>query len=179
LSAASLKYVALQKEYPLAIAAFLGIMAGLWQEGAKLFAVKYRTVQDASWIGFGFAVVDIAIFVFGLLPGLSTSGTAAATGAFLLIGIVLQAPFSMIFHTSTAVFLKVGIARKKAPRNFLVTFLAHSYIDGMLIYITIATALLGFSYAAGELIVWIPSTIIALIFLAYMMRHIGSGAAQD
>jgi hypothetical protein len=179
LSIASSRYVALQKEYPFEIAAFLGIMAGLWQEGMKLFAVKYRKAQDAPWIGFGFAAVDIAVFVFGLLPGLSASGSAAAVGAFLLIGIVLQAPFSMMFHTGTAVFLKDGVARKKAPRNFFVAFLAHSYVDGMLDYVTIATVLLGFSYAAGELIVWIPSTAIALIFLAYLVRHKDLEAGQD
>jgi hypothetical protein len=173
ISAASSKYVAIEKADPLLIAAFLGIMAGFWQELAKFFSVRYFKHFDAPWIGFGFAVVDIAFFLFGLLPGLSASAqeiTAISTVSF--IGIILQSPFSMMFHTGTAAYLKSGIEKKKSLRNFLLTFLAHSYVDGALDYADIAVVLLGFSFFYSELIVWIPAMIIAIVFLLYLRNYI-------
>jgi len=172
-SAANSRYVALEKAYPILIAAFLGIMAGFWQELAKFFSVRYFKHFDAPWIGFGFAVVDIAIFLFGLLPGLSASAKdITAISAVSLIGIILQSPFSMMFHTGTAAYLKSGNEKKKALKNFLVAFLAHSYVDGVLVYADIAVVLLGFSLFYSELLVWIPAMAIAVAFLLYLRAYI-------
>ena len=172
INAASSRYVALEKAYPILIAAFLGIMAGFWQELAKFFSVRYFKHFDAPWIGLGFAVVDISIFLFGLLPGLSASAKEiAAISAISFIGIALQSPFSMMFHTGTAAYLKSGSEKKKPLKNFLVAFLAHSYVDGALAYADIAVVLLGFSFFYSELLVWIPAMAIAFAFLLYLRAY--------
>ena len=94
-----------------------------------------------------------------------------AISAISLIGIVLQSPFSMMFHTGTAAYLKSG-SEKKPLKNFIVAFLAHSYVDGMLVYVDIITGLFGFSLLYGELLVWIPSMVIATAFLFYLRAYL-------
>lgn len=172
LSKANAMYVDLEKAHPFLIAAYLGIMAGFWQEGTKLLAVKYNKDLVAHWVGFGFAVVDIAIFLFGLLPSLFVSDVTGAAIGITIIGIILQAPFSMMFHTGTAAFLKDGLKKGKWIRNFLVAAVTHSYVDGMLDLVTIETSLLGFSQSIGEIIVWLPSTLIGVAFFAYLLRYL-------
>lgn len=173
--AGSAAYVALERSYPLLIAAFLGLMAGFWQELAKFFAVKYNSERLAPWVGFGFAAIDILIFLVALAPGLNISASQeAAIGLASIVPVILQAPFSMAFHTGTAAFLKRGIGqdKTKAMRNLAIAILAHAYVDGSLDYVTISIALLGLQHLLGDLIVWIPSVAIALVFLAYLSRYI-------
>ena len=173
--AGSAAYVALEKSYPLLIAAFLGLMAGFWQELAKFFAVKYNSERLAPWVGYGFAAIDVMFFLVALAPGLNISASQeAAIGLASIIPVILQAPFSMAFHTGTAAFLKKGIEqdKTKAVRNLAIAILAHAYIDGSLDYATILIALLGLQHLLGDLIIWIPSVMIALVFLAYLSRYI-------
>ena len=173
--AGSAAYVALERSYPLLIAAFLGLMAGFWQELAKFFAVKYNSERLAPWVGFGFAAIDILIFLVALAPGLNISASQeAAIGLASIVPVILQAPFSMAFHTGTAAFLKKGIEqdKTKAVRNLAIAILAHAYIDGSLDYATILIALLGLQHLLGDLIVWIPSVAIALVFLVCLSRYI-------
>ena len=173
--AGSAAYVALERSYPLLIAAFLGLMAGFWQELAKFFAVKYNSARLAPWVGFGFAAIDILIFLVSLAPGLNISASQeAAIGLASIIPVILQAPFSIAFHTGTAAFLKRGIeqGRAKSVRNFIIAVLAHAYVDGSLDYVTILIALLGLQHLLGDLIVWIPSVAIALVFLVYLTMYI-------
>lgn len=165
--AANLSYVRIEMAYPWLIAAFVGLLAGFWQEIAKLFSVRRFRRPDAAWIGLGFAVVDVSVFVYGLLLGSGSAMTVAA-----LIGTVLQAPFSVMFHTGTAAWLRGGVESGHSLRNFLVAFLVHAYVDGSVAYSTIQVVLFGLPLITGDLIVWPPSIVAAVAFLIYLKGYL-------
>lgn len=149
------------------MAAFVGLLAGFWQEAAKLFSVRRFGRFEAAWIGLGFALVDIFVFIYGLLRGSGSAITAAG-----LVGTVLQAPFSVMFHTGTAAWLKSGTESGHSFRNFVIAFLVHAYLDGSVAYATIQVALFGLSLVAGDFIVWLPSTAAAVAFLIYLNGYL-------
>ena len=48
---------------------YYGLMAGVCQEGARYFAVKDREPASALYIGYGFALIDIAVGILNSLVG--------------------------------------------------------------------------------------------------------------
>jgi len=139
---------------------YYGLMAGVCQEGARYFAVKDREPASAPYIGYGFALIDIAVGVLNLVIILAVARTGLPIVPFknqlqaLLtaqyIGIAVQPLASFLFHPGASMFLRAMQTNGRGLRGLAITIIAHTYMDSFTLYLNYL--LYGLLTATGELI---------------------------
>ncbi|MFP3045503.1 MAG: hypothetical protein RXR03_07870 [Thermocladium sp.] len=164
----------------LIIAIYAGSVAGLSQEIAKFFAVKDREPTASLWVGYGFAIIDVATIIASILATLVTA-PGAPLQLISLIGLLLNPMVSMIFHPGTAMFLRYSQGLGTSIRGLIMAILAHAYIDSYaaaLNYLA-AFSVVSQSYLYGlTTVMWSTALSISIIFLIIGnrgVRGIGSG----
>ncbi|GGP20872.1 hypothetical protein GCM10007981_10700 [Thermocladium modestius] len=167
--------VAAEREWGPALAVYAGVVAGVAQEAAKFFAVKDREERAALWIGYGFAIIDIAVLIAEVAVALITSPNVSLQ-VVPMVGLILNPVVSAMFHPGTAMFLRLMQGRGGGAVGLLATTLAHAYIDSLAAYINYAAALAviggtGMYDLVGLL--WSSSIAISAAFLFVGVRGVG------
>jgi hypothetical protein len=124
---------------------YYGLMAGICQEIARYFAVKDREPASALYIGYGFALIDIAVGVLSLVSilviarmGLLIVPFKNQLQALLTIqyvGIAVQPLVSFLFHPGASMFLRAMQANGRGLRGLATTTIAHTYVDSFTLYL--------------------------------------------
>lgn len=154
------------------MAVYAGVVAGgVAQEAAKFFAVKDREERAALWIGYGFAIIDIAVLIAEVAVALITSPNVSLQ-VVPMVGLILNPVVSAMFHPGTAMFLRLMQGRGGgggAVGGLLATTLAHAYIDSLAAYINYAAALAVIGGGTGMYdlvgLLWSSSIAISAAFL--------------
>jgi hypothetical protein len=143
----------LLKPYALWLSLYVGFMAGLCQEIARYFAVKDREPASALYVGYGFALIDIAVGISNSLVGvlaysfigpLTTSISHELLSVLLYVqyvGVAIQPLISFLFHPGASMFLRALQANKRGLRGLAVNIVAHTYADSFLVYLNNAVIL--------------------------------------
>lgn len=115
------------------LAIYIGLMAGIFQEAFKYLAIRDREPKSAPYIGYGFALVDLAFAMMGLVlpllipasvnPGIEYTNVISTIG---LIGIAVQPIVSILFHLGSSMVLKTYQALNKGFRGLILMVLAHA-----------------------------------------------------
>ncbi|ABW01335.1 hypothetical protein [Caldivirga maquilingensis] len=128
------------------VSIYVGSLAGVFQEVARYFAVKDRAVEASLYIGYGFALIDIAVAVIDILvisiipSSLNPSASAPITmvGVISLVGLLLQPLVSFLFHPGASMMLRGMQASEHGLRGLAVTITAHVYMDSFNAYLNSA-----------------------------------------
>lgn len=166
--------VTVEREWGAALAVYAGVVAGVVQEAAKFFAVRGREGRASLWVGYGFAVIDIAVLIAETIAAVITSPNAPLQ-AVTMVGLVLNPVVSAMFHPGTAMFLRLMQGGGGGAVGLLATTLAHAYMDSLVAYIDYAVALAGMGGAEMyELVglLWASSIAISAAFLLVGARGI-------
>jgi len=124
---------------------YYGLMAGICQEIARYFAVKDREPASALYIGYGFALIDIAVGVLSLvsilavarmgLPIVPFKNQLQALLTIQYVGIAIQPLVSFLFHPGASIFLRAMQANGRGLRGLATTTIAHTYVDSFTLYL--------------------------------------------
>jgi len=124
---------------------YYGLMAGICQEIARYFAVKDREPASALYIGYGFALIDIAVGVLSLvsilavarmgLPIVPFKNQLQALLTIQYVGIAIQPLVSFLFHPGASMFLRAMQANGRGLRGLATTTIAHTYVDSFTLYL--------------------------------------------
>ena len=163
-------YVSIERNYTLFISLYLGFAAAISQETMKFLAVKLYGRWESGLAGFGFSLVDLSIFLIPMVGTMPVLFLARNANALAITSVILEAPLSMFFHTGSAAFLKQGSLTGRTIRNFPLVVLAHTYIDGSVDFSDISINLKHASSVLGVYVTWIPGILIAVLFLAYLLK---------
>jgi len=132
---------------------YYGLMAGVCQEGARYFAVKDREPASALYIGYGFALIDIAVGILNSLVGVLAYSYIESSIPFThnglldillyaqYVGIAIQPLVSFLFHPGVSMFLRYMQANKRGLTGLAINIAAHTYIDSFLLYLNNALLL--------------------------------------
>ena len=132
---------------------YYGLMAGVCQEGARYFAVKDREPASALYIGYGFALIDIAVGILNSLVGVLAYSYIESSIPFThhglldillyaqYVGIAIQPLVSFLFHPGASMFLRYMQANKRGLTGLAINIAAHTYIDSFLLYLNNALLL--------------------------------------
>jgi len=132
---------------------YYGLMAGVCQEGARYFAVKDREPASALYIGYGFALIDIAVGILNSLVGVLAYSYIESSIPFThhglldillyaqYVGIAIQPLISFLFHPGASMFLRYMQANRHGLTGLTINIAAHTYIDSFLLYLNNALLL--------------------------------------
>jgi hypothetical protein len=137
--------LSLLKPYISWLILYYGLMAGICQEIARYFAVKDREPASALYIGYGFALIDIAVGVLSLasilavacmgLPIVPFKNQLQALLTIQYVGIAIQPLVSFLFHPGASMFLRAMQANGRGLRGLATTTIAHTYVDSFTLYL--------------------------------------------
>jgi len=146
---------------------YYGLMAGICQEIARYFAVKDREPASALYIGYGFALIDIAVGVLSLvsilavarmgLPIVPFKNQLQALLTIQYVGIAIQPLVSFLFHPGASMFLRAMQANGRGLRGLAATIIAHTYADSFTLYL---------NYILYELL-----TVTSVLFMVTLMAY--------
>jgi len=154
---------------------FLGITAGLFEEGARylfmvIFLKKQRTDVDGIAFGIGHGGIEaillvginaIIIFLSLVLGSGGIYQTISATGVFLGGG---ERIFAMIFHVAWSLMVMKSIQQKKLILLFA-AFLSHAFLDTVVVYMVIV----GLNVFAIESLLAV-FTIFPVLYIVFVCR---------
>lgn len=155
---------------PVAYALFLGVTAGIMEEGArwifmKLFLRREEKQEIVHGVAFGLghggieAVLLVGInLLYVLFIEISGGGDLGVTSAAVLLGGV-ERIFAIAFHVGASLIVLYGIRRHKAGRYLLLAVLLHTLMDA-------ATVILQRVFSVGAMGIEIFVAIFAGITLA-------------
>ncbi|MGC8542861.1 MAG: hypothetical protein ACP5NQ_02870 [Vulcanisaeta sp.] len=130
------------------VAIYMGLVAGISQEAFRYLAVRGRDFRSTLYIGYGFALIDIAFAIMSvvlqsLIPtpmGINTQYMAVVP-VIGLVGLVIQPLVSFTFHPGASMIMRSYQAANKGFRGLLLMALAHAYMDSFVEYLNNALAL--------------------------------------
>ncbi|WP_446752695.1 hypothetical protein [Vulcanisaeta sp. JCM 16161] len=123
-------------------------MAGIFQETFRYLAIRNREPKSAPYISYGFALIDVAFAVMGVVlplliptpvnPGINY---AALTPIISLVCLAIQPVVSFLFHPGSSMLLKAYQTVNRGLRGLILMILAHAYMDSFTWYMDNAIAL--------------------------------------
>ncbi|WP_252901649.1 hypothetical protein [Vulcanisaeta sp. JCM 14467] len=128
------------------LAIYMGLIAGVFQETFRYLAVKDREFKASLYIGYGFAVIDIAFTVISALSSLFITmpmefNVQQYVAAVSIVGLVLQPVISFTFHPGASLIIRRYQSVGRGFLGLLLMILAHTYIDSFTWYLDNAVAL--------------------------------------
>ena len=162
------------------VSIYVGSLAGVFQEVARYFAVKDRVVEASLYIGYGFALIDIAvalinILVISIIPtSLNPNAPITMLGVISLVGLLLQPLVSFLFHPGASMILRSMQASGHGLRGLALTIIAHAYMDSFNEYLNSAIlygVISSYSTILGLSLVYFTSiTLIPTLIFSYGLR---------
>ena len=127
------------------LAIYMGLMAGVFQESFRYLAIKNRELKAALYIGYGFALIDIAFAAISALSSLfitmpmelNVQQYVAAS----IVGLILQPVISFTFHPGASMIIRHYQSVGRGLLGLSLMILAHTYIDSFTWYLDNAVAL--------------------------------------
>nr|WP_297506258.1 YhfC family intramembrane metalloprotease [Thermococcus sp.] len=115
--------------FTVAVALWLGLIAGLVQEGVKYYLVKERKLREAVFVGLGFGVTE-AFFVAGVSVLMVTihGGSPEVPLPTALLSLS-ERYFVTLFHVGTAVLLAYYAQKGLGKRGLLYMIGLHTVLD--------------------------------------------------
>ncbi len=168
------------------VSIYMGSLAGVFQEVARYFAVKDKAMGASLYIGYGFALIDIAvalinIVIISIIPSslnISTLTSINMVGVISLVGLLLQPLVSFLFHPGASMILRGMQASGHGIRGLAVTVTTHAYMDSFLEYLNSAI-ILGLINNYGvmlklTLVYFTSVTLIPILIFSYGLRILRS-----
>ena len=163
------------------VSIYMGSLAGIFQEVARYFAVKDRAMEASLYIGYGFALIDIAVALINMaitlmMPsGLNISAPTSITmvGVISLVGLLLQPLVSFLFHPGASMILRGMQANGHGVRGLAVTITTHAYMDSFLEYLNLAIVLGLINYGVMlklALVYFASISLIPILIFSYGLR---------
>ncbi len=120
------------------VAVWLGLAAGIIQEGIKYYLVRERKLREAVFVGLGFGVTEaVVIAVAKVLPVALKGGSVEVPLLSALLSMA-ERYFATLFHVGTAVFLAYSARQGFGKRGLIYMIGLHTIIDSGAAYFQLA-----------------------------------------
>ncbi len=128
------------------LAIYMGLMAGVFQESFRYLAVRGREFGAVPYIGYGFALIDIAFAAISIFSSLFIAtpvefNAQQYVASISIIGLVLQPVISFTFHPGASLIIKHYQVVGRGFLGLSLMAIAHAYMDSFTWYLDNAIAL--------------------------------------
>mgnify|MGYP001773232510 CR=1 FL=1 len=128
------------------LAIYMGFMAGVFQESFRYLAVRGREFMSTLYIGYGFALIDIAFAAVSILSSLLITtpvefNVQQYVAVISIVGLALQPVISFSFHPGASMIINHYQSVGRGFLGLLLMVLVHAYIDSFTWYLDNAIAL--------------------------------------
>ncbi|WP_148224706.1 YhfC family intramembrane metalloprotease [Vulcanisaeta moutnovskia] len=161
------------------VAIYMGLMAGVFQEVFKYLAVRDRELKPALYIGYGFALVDIAFAIASVVMSLLIPVSVnldiqyqyiAVAPIISLVGLAIQPVVSFLFHPGSSMLLRAYQFMNKGLRGLILMILAHAYMDSFVEYLDSAIVL---GLINSSLVIFISTIYFITVIIIAILIFIG------
>jgi len=115
-------------------AIWLGLIAGIVQEGFKYIFVKGKNLRKAVFIGLGFGITEVAMLLISQLIALILLGSSLEAPMDMALLSSIERYFAVLFHIATTMFLAYAYTQGYGKRGLIMMILLHTLIDSMAAY---------------------------------------------
>ena len=115
-------------------AIWLGLIAGMIQEGFKYIFVRGKNLREAVFIGLGFGITEVAMLVVSQVIIVILLGGSIDAPVDMAILSLIERYFAVLFHIATTMFLAYAYAQGFGKRGLIMMILLHTLIDSMAAY---------------------------------------------
>jgi len=115
-------------------AVWLGVVAGLTQEGMKYLLVRKRSLKAALFVGLGFGIIEVVFLVVtGIISAASIDRPLEAPLGVALLSL-FERYFAVLFHVATTIFLAYAYTSGFGKQGLASMVALHALIDSIAAY---------------------------------------------
>ncbi|NJE30424.1 YhfC family intramembrane metalloprotease [Thermococcus sp. 18S1] len=120
--------------FTIGVSIWLGLIAGIVQEGAKYLLVKGKSLNTGLFMGLGFGITEVFVIAGVALAGALATGEPldVPTGAALLS--MVERYFVVLFHVGTGIYLAYAYREGFGKSGLLAVIGIHTFMDSMAAY---------------------------------------------
>ncbi len=151
------------------VSVWLGLVAGVVQEGVKYFLVKGKSLKTGLFMGLGFGVTEAFIIAVKALAGALATGESLNVPLGTAIISMLERYFVALFHVGTATYLAYAYREGYGKTGLLAIIGLHTAVDSMVAY---------YQLTKSEPVMYAVELITALVALGLLYYTIPMAKAE-
>ncbi len=120
--------------FVVAVSVWLGLVAGVVQEGVKYFLVKDKSPNAGLFMGLGFGITEVLFIVGTALSAAFTTGEPLDVPLSAAVLSMLERYFVVLFHVGTGIYLAYASQNGFGKRGLIAMIGLHAIIDSLAAY---------------------------------------------
>ena len=113
---------------------WIGLVAGVVQEGAKYILVKGKSLNTGLFMGLGFGITEVFVIAGAALAGALLTGEALDVPLGTALLSMIERYFVVLFHVGTGIYLAYAYREGFGRSGLLAMIGVHTVIDSLSAY---------------------------------------------
>ncbi|NJE61514.1 YhfC family glutamic-type intramembrane protease [Thermococcus sp. 21S7] len=120
--------------FTVGVSIWLGLIAGIAQEGAKYLLVKGKSLNTGLFLGLGFGITEVFVIAGAALAGALATGEPLDVPLSAALASMVERYFVVLFHVGTGIYLAYAYREGYGRTGLLAMIGIHTVIDSMAAY---------------------------------------------
>ncbi|ASJ10404.1 hypothetical protein A3L12_03365 [Thermococcus sp. P6] len=116
------------------VSLWLGLVAGVVQEGVKYLLVKGKSLNAGLFMGLGFGITEVFFIVAMSVVGSLTTGEALEVQPGTALLSMVERYFAVLFHVGTGIYLAHSYTKGRGRTGLVAMIGLHTLIDSLSAY---------------------------------------------
>ena len=149
--------------FTVGVSIWLGLVAGVVQEGIKYLLVKGKSLTTGVFLGLGFGVTEALVLAAMAVAGALATGASLEVSPGTAVLSMVERYFTVLFHVGTAVYLAYAYREGFGREGLITVVILHTIIDSLAAY---------YQLTKNEPLLYAVEVLVAVIALALMYHTI-------
>ncbi|NJE05810.1 YhfC family intramembrane metalloprotease [Thermococcus sp. M36] len=120
--------------FVMGVSIWLGLIAGIVQEGAKYLLVKGKSLNTGLFMGLGFGITEVFVIAGAALAGALATGKPLDVPLSTALLSMLERYFVVLFHVGTGIYLAYAYREGYGKTGLLAMIGIHTVTDSLAAY---------------------------------------------
>lgn len=120
--------------FTIGVSIWLGLIAGIIQEGAKYLLVKGKSLNTGLFLGLGFGITEVFVIAGAALAGALATGKPLDVPLSTALISMVERYFVVLFHVGTGIYLAYAYREGYGKTGLLAMIGIHTVIDSLAAY---------------------------------------------
>lgn len=120
--------------FVIGVSVWVGLIAGIVQEGAKYLLVKGKSLNTGLFMGLGFGITEVFVIAGAALAGALATGKPLDVPLSTTLLSMVERYFVVLFHVGTGIYLAYAYREGYGKTGLLAMIGIHTVIDSLAAY---------------------------------------------
>ncbi|WP_297089803.1 YhfC family glutamic-type intramembrane protease [Thermococcus sp.] len=120
--------------FVIGVSVWVGLIAGIVQEGAKYLLVKGKSLNTGLFMGLGFGITEVFVIAGAALAGALATGKPLDVPLSTALLSMVERYFVVLFHVGTGIYLAYAYREGYGKTGLLAMIGIHTVIDSLAAY---------------------------------------------